>query len=668
MFARMFDLRQKIAEAIDEQVAVCRVLLGNPKFWIILSGDVLLICLSFYCAHLIRFEFILTDGQLSQILILLPLIIAVKILCFYTFGLYRGMWRYTSIEDVLNIIKASCVAVALIIVVLLYLNRFAGLSRAVFILDTIFTMALITAHRVAIRFYYANAGSRRSFFPSPWRRRTWKRILMIGAGDAGEKAIREIKDNRNLKFTIVGIVDDHPGKIGMKIHGIPVLGHTDDLVEHARRLRADEIFITIASISGADMKRIVSCCQATSLPFKVLPGLGELIDGKVSVSKIREIDYKDLLGRKEVKLDQEEIGAYLTNKTVLITGAGGSIGSELVRQVLPFKPRHVVLFDASEENLYNIQMELVHEQNTANFTPVLGKVQDHNLLHKVFSDHPPSVVFHAAAYKHVPLIENNPWQAVDNNILGSKLVMEAAIIHGVERFVLVSTDKAVRPTSVMGASKRVTELLMHEYSSPDWKRVMSPIWSTQVKDVSSHRTIFMAVRFGNVLGSSGSVIPLFKKQIIHGGPVTVTHPEMTRFFMSIDEAAQLIIQAGAMGSGGEIFILKMGEPINIAQMAHDLIKLAGKDPETEIKIVYTGLREGEKLYEELISEGEGIVPTGHDQIMVLHRDGNNMDSLCSVLDIFLNTSQNYRAHEIKINMYKLVPDYTPTIHLKEIEN
>ena len=453
---------------------------------------------------------------------------------------------------------------------------------------------------------------------------------MIGAGDAAEKTVREIEDNPNLPYEVIGFVDDDPDKTGLRIHRIPVLGTVDDLPEFAEQTRAEELLIAIVTLTGPQMKRIVGLCQQTGLPFKVLPGLGELINGKVSVSAIRDISYKDLLGRDEVTLDQDQIGEYLRGKTVLVTGAGGSIGSELCRQIIRFSPARLILFDSSEENLYAIQMELLHEFQITDAVPVLGKVQDVRLLDLVFRRHKPEVVFHAAAYKHVPLVEHNPWQAVHNNIFASQLLIEAVIRHRVRRFVLVSTDKAVRPTNVMGASKRLTELLMLTYARNTWDGWFSKAWrkvpATEAAPVFQpeaphHGTKFMAVRFGNVLGSSGSVIPLFKRQIERGGPVTVTHPDITRYFMSIEEAAQLILQAGSMGGDGEIFILKMGEPVKIDQMARDMIRLAGKEPDVDIEIHYTGLRPGEKLYEELITEGEGIVPTGHEKIMVLRSEG-----------------------------------------------
>jgi FlaA1/EpsC-like NDP-sugar epimerase len=353
----------------------------------------------------------------------------------------------------------------------------------------------------------------------------------------------------------------------------------------------------------------------------------------------------------------------------LITGAGGSIGSELCRQVLRFSPGIIILYDCSEENLYTVQMELRHEHENVETITVLGKIQELQLLDRIFRQHKPSVVFHTAAYKHVPLVERNPWQAVENNIMATQLLLEASIIHGVERFVLVSTDKAVRPTNVMGASKRVTELLMQAYSRHCWDGTFSPAWlNAQSKDgtpllekssmPTSHATRFMGVRFGNVLGSSGSVIPLFKRQIEKGGPVTVTHPEVTRYFMSAEEAAQLILQAGSMGDGGEIFILKMGESVKIADMARELIKLTGREPDSEIEIRFVGLRAGEKLYEELITEGEGIIDTHHDKIMVL-RSGSatNCRPLYKNLEILSQKSKELDPREIKKTLQQIVPEY-----------
>jgi FlaA1/EpsC-like NDP-sugar epimerase len=593
----------------------------------------------------------------------LPLILGLKLPIFYLFGLYNGMWRYTSMRDLQTIIEAVLLSSATFATLLLLINRFDGFSRSVLIMDMVFTLLFIAASRVSIRFAFhqkqlrqENQGIRK------------KRLLLIGAGDAAEKAAREIEDNPALPYEVVGFVDDNPGKTGLRIHGITVLGGVDDLPEYASQAKADELLIAVVKLTGPQMQRIVGLCQQTGLPFKVLPGLGELINGKVSVSAIRDISYKDLLGREEVTLDQEQIGEYLRGKTVLVTGAGGSIGSELCRQIIRFSPARLILFDSSEENLYAIQMELFHECGIADAVQVLGKVQDVRLLDMVFRRHQPEVVFHAAAYKHVPLIECNPWQAAHNNIFASQLLIEAVIRHRAERFVLVSTDKAVRPTNVMGASKRLTELLMLTYARNTWDGRFSKAWEkVPATDETAyfhpeapyHGTKFMAVRFGNVLGSSGSVIPLFKRQIERGGPVTVTHPDITRYFMSIEEAAQLILQAGSMGCDGEIFILKMGEPVKIDQMARDMIRLAGKEPDVDVEIHYTGLRPGEKLYEELITVGEGIVPTGHEKIMVLRSEGEGFADRERLFSNLVRTAELHDASGIKEILQQIIPEYTP---------
>lgn len=402
------------------------------------------------------------------------------------------------------------------------------------------------------------------------------------------------------------------------------------------------------SVVGEEMRRIVGACKASGLPFKTLPSLGALVDGKVTVNDVREVKYEDILGRPPVQMDYAGIGNYLTGKTVAVTGAGGSIGSELCRQILRFKPAALVLIEANEFNLYRIERELLADRHADALRTVMGRVQDRALMANVFDKYRPHAVFHAAACKHVPMVEINPWEGIVNNTIGSQTLMDVAEEYGVERFVLVSTDKAVRPTNVMGASKRVAEIALQSRAPG--------------------QTRFMAVRFGNVLGSSGSVIPLFRKQIQAGGPVTVTHPEMTRYFMMIPEACQLILQAGAMGDGGEIFILEMGTPVKIADMARDMIRLSGKVPDQDVQIVYTGLRPGEKLYEELITQGEGIVATAHEKIMVLKRDGHGAAATESdrhvraQIDRLAAAAATFEPERIKAALKEIVPEYVPANH------
>jgi len=613
-------------------------LFKSATFWAILATDILLLVAAHLLAYAIRFEGGLANPDLIPWPLVLPWLIIFKILIFHWFGLYRGMWRYTGLTDLASIVKACLTASLLAMGGILIVNRFQEFSRSIFILDGLLTFLFISGHRVALRLYFQGA---HQFLRRPPRlaagRR--KRLLVIGAGDAAEKLLREVRDNLALPYEVIGLLDDAPGKLGKRIHGSTVIGVIADLPEVAAETTAQEILIAIPSAASAQMARIVGICQASGLPFKTLPNLAELINHEVSIKAMREVSYRDLLGRPPVDLKIEQIDAVLTGRCVLVTGAGGSIGSELCRQILRFKPARLILLDAAEMNLYGIEMEILHEHTFVNYVTVLGKVQDQALLDHVFDHFKPTVVFHAAAYKHVPMVERNPWEAVVNNVLATRGLIDTSVRHEVERFILVSTDKAVRPTNVMGASKRLTEKIMQAYGG--------------------HNTRFMAVRFGNVLGSSGSVIPLFRRQIELGGPVTVTHPEMTRYFMSIEEAAQLILQAAAMGTGGEIFVLEMGSPVKIVQMARDLIRLCGKEPDTEIEITFVGLRPGEKLYEELITVGEGIVPTDHEKIMVLRAPAAAMQDLEEPLTRLTRLARDHDGQGIKALLQEMVPEYTP---------
>ncbi len=612
--------------------------LKNPKFYLLIFLDIVFFVVSLFLAYLARHEIGFDAGHFQQFAGVLTWVVPLKILVFLLSGLYAGMWRFTSLRDLRRLAVACLFSTALIILLLFAFPRFQGFSRSVFFVDGILTFILTGGVRLAIRYYYAGQGKNNNAdrVTRSWRQ---KRVLIVGAGRAGEKILREIMENKALNYNVLGFIDDDPAKHGLSIHGVRVLGDVACLEQITAILDVEQIFIALPSADG-DTK--------TGISHKILPGIGELIDGRVSTKMLRDINYEDLLGRKPAQLDNRGIRDYLDSRVVLVTGCGGSIGSELCRQIVKYQPAKLILLDAGELNLFKIQMELRHELYMSKFEPVLGQVQDSRLIDKVFEKFQPEVVFHAAAYKHVPMIETNPWQAVDNNIVGSRVVMDAAIRHNVGRFVLVSTDKAVRPTNVMGASKRVTELIM--------------------QCSQGNGTKFVAVRFGNVVGSSGSVIPFFRRQIAHGGPVTVTHPEVNRFFMTIPEAAQMILQAGMMGEGGEIFLLKMGTPVKIADMARDLIRLSGKEPDEDIKIVYTGLREGEKLYEELITEGEDILPTTHKNVMVLKSNGLSANTSCHEetrlnlyrqIDELMSLARSYDARAIKAKLKEIVPEYTP---------
>jgi len=619
--------------------------LKNPKFYLMIFMDACLFIVSLFLAYLVRFEFILPQIDVDQISDLLLWMVPLKLILFLSLGLYGGMWRFTSVRDFWILARACFLSTALIMMIVLATSRFHGYSRGVFVADCVITFFLTGGLRMSIRSFFAAWGTQRTgIYPPVGHRLT--RVLLVGAGQAGEKILREIMDNNMLHYSVVGFIDDDPGKIGRSMHGVKVVGSVDHLPELVEQKDIQLILIAVPSANGEQIRRIAEICQKTGVSYKILPGIGELIDGRVSVKLIRDISYEDLLGRKPVRLDIKGIRNYLDGKSILITGCGGSIGSELCRQVVKYQPRKLILLDASEANIFNIQMEMQNENYCRNCEVVLGHVQDEVLMNNVFEKFKPEVVFHAAAYKHVPMLEKNPWQAVFNNIVGSRVVMEMAIKHHADRFVLVSTDKAVRPTNVMGTSKRVTELIM--------------------QCQQGNGTRLMAVRFGNVVGSSGSVIPLFRRQIERGGPVTVTHPEVNRFFMTIPEAAQMILQAGTMGEGGEIFILRMGTPVKIDDMARDLIRLSGKEPDVDIQIVYTGLRDGEKLYEELITVGEDIVPTGHEKVMVL-RSGHlfngskNIEEACRLLyseiDELIEIAARHDAGGIKKKLKEIVPEY-----------
>ena len=546
-----------------------------------LFADGCLIVAAYFLAYLLRFEGEIPSGEWMNFKNTVPYFLALKLIIFIAFGLYGGMWRYTSLVDLLNVLKGTLTSSTIIILAILFIYRFQGFPRSVFIIDGFLTFIFIGGLRVTIRLFLSERErglvSLRQIlrFGSQMKpKKLRKRLLIIGAGDSGEKILREIKDNPRLNYEVMGFLDDDPKKREMKIHGIPVLGPIPKIHNLAFDAEMDEILIAVPSASARQMRKILQACEATGLKIRTTPGIGELIDGKVSFKMVREVSFEDLLGREPVNLDTESIGLYLKDRVVLVSGAGGSIGSELCRQISSFSPKNLIFLDKTENSLFHLEMEFRQRFPEVPIRAVLGDVKYNTSLSKLFELYQPQVVFHAAAFKHVPVMELNPWEAIYNNVVGTKNIAEISHQSGVERFIMVSTDKAVRPSSVMGATKRVAEMITSCHSS-------------------SNETRFVSVRFGNVIGSDGSVVHLFKKQIERYGPVTVTHPEITRYFMTIPESAKLILQAGALGEGGDIFILDMGIPIKIVDMAKDLIRKSGFKPDVDIEIKFIGLRPGE---------------------------------------------------------------------------
>jgi FlaA1/EpsC-like NDP-sugar epimerase len=577
-------------------------------------------------ALLLRHEFAVPAQHWRGVLTWLPLLLLLRVAAFQAHGLFRGMWRYTGTYDLWKLLRAQAISSLLFAAVAL--GAGAAIPRSVFIIEFLLSLLGVSGLRLTVRLVrrgiVADEGSAR-------------RLLIVGAGDAGEMLLRELQRNFLSRYRPVGFVDDDPLKQRAQIHGVSVLGTLDQVGAIAKEHEVDELVIAIPTADGPEMRRILDLCKGAVTKVRTLPGLDALVDGRVAVNQLRSVDIEDLLGREPVKLDLDAISRTLTGRTVLVSGAGGSIGSEICRQVSRMGPAKLLLVERAENNLFNLHRELLARYPGVELVPCLADVADQRRIEDLFAAHRPQMVFHAAAHKHVPMMEWNPGEAVKNNVFGTKILADAAQRFGVERFVMISTDKAVRPSSVMGVSKRTAEIYIQTLSQ-------------------RCETRFVTVRFGNVLGSAGSVIPIFREQIAAGGPVTVTHPEMRRYFMTIPEASQLVLQAGAMGEGGELFILDMGSPVKIVDIARDLIRISGLEPDVDIKIEFTGVRPGEKLFEELTMASENATTTRHPKIFVGTLGSYRWDQVCRVIEELGQLADGEPA-AIRAKFRQLVPDY-----------
>jgi FlaA1/EpsC-like NDP-sugar epimerase len=605
------------------------------KQFIVLSIDAALITASLVISYALRFN--TTDlglhwGQIEMILV--PLL-AIRLGIFASLGLYHGMWRFTGMRDLISLVKAVTYSSGLVVATLFLVFRLREYPRSVFVIDWFVVLVLVGGSRFAYRLYHEGL-----LHTGMNRHSIARKVLIVGAGRAGEMILREILGNGRLDYAPVGFVDDSRKTRNMTIHGYRVLGNTRDIPRLVKEYAVDEVFLAIPGASGAAKRRIMRTCKRAGIKAKTLPAVSEILNGSAKVNMLREFRIEDLLGREPARLDTASIREFLKDKTVLITGAGGSIGSELCRQVAQFSPKRLVLFERTEYNLYQVHMNLQDLFPEVAVSPVIGDILNQNRVEQTFAKFMPEVVFHAAAYKHVPLMEMNPLEALWNNVHGTAIVARCSHAYGVSKFVMVSTDKAVRPTNIMGVSKRIAELICQSIGS-------------------TSKTQFVTVRFGNVLNSVGSVIPLFNHQIAKGGPVTVTHPDIYRYFMTIPESVQLIMQAGAMGKGGELFILDMGEPVKIVDLARDMISLSGLEPDRDIRIVFTGLRLGEKLYEELLSEGEEIKSTLHEKIKVAKSDSLDWPSLFIKIELLLESLRSGFTHDVVSRIKEIVPEFQP---------
>lgn len=560
--------------------------------------DVGILIAAFALAYLLRFDFVVPPNEISNAFLQLPLVIVLELASLILTGVYRFIWRYIGMSELKTFALAALMTNLPLVALRLLLPdqvHWLRVPLSVIFINAVLAYGGVLGLRVLRRAIYEKYEKRRHNRAGSSNRK--KPVLLVGAGRAGVMTAREIQARGDLDLNIVGFVDDDPAKQGTVISSVKVLGTSVDLPRLIAEYNVDQVVICLVQVSRGEFRRIIEICETVPVKVKIIPGLYEILQGRVNVSRIRDIQIEDLLGREAVRLDEGDLEKFLAGKAVMVTGAGGSIGAELARQAARHNPSALLLVERSEPAIFNIDRELRESHPHLNVVPLIADVCDEQRMRTAYSSYRPNVVLHAAAHKHVPMMELNPTEAVKNNTLATRLIGELAGQYGVETFVLISTDKAVRPTSVMGASKRVAELVIQ--------------WLDQ-----RYETRFVAVRFGNVIGSAGSVIPLFQEQIRKGGPVTVTHPDMVRYFMTIPEASQLVLQAGAMGEGGEIFVLDMGEPVNILELAKDTITLYGLKPYEDIDITLTGLRPGEKLFEELDMASESIDKTRHPKIFI----------------------------------------------------
>ncbi|MCF7956288.1 MAG: polysaccharide biosynthesis protein, partial [Phycisphaerae bacterium] len=570
---------------------------------------------------------------------LLLLSLPAKLVVFGLFKQFRGWWRYVGISDLISIAKASLAST--LIVVCLWsgilsfdfirrgIKNIPAIADGVLILDLFTTIMVLGGLRMIVRLYYEEYMSETNT--------GLKKFLIIGAGDAGEGLLREMMRTKDSPYEVVGFIDDDPAKQGLSIHGVSVLGTVEQLPKICEKHNIEEIAIAMRGASPQKIRHVVQVCQGTKKRFRIVPSITDIASGKLKVSQIRDVDINDLLGRDEIELELNEIEKFINNKVVLVTGAGGSIGSEMCRQVCQFGPKMLLLVELTENPLFFIDRELRKNHPDVQMQAIICNISDRFRVNEVFAKYKPEVVIHAAAHKHVPLMETNPGEAIKNNVVGTRNLADASADNDVGHFVMISTDKAVNPTSLMGSSKRVAEMYVQDANR-------------------TTKTHFVTVRFGNVLGSNGSVVPIFKKQIAEGGPVTVTHPEMERYFMTIPEASKLVLQAATMGTGGEIFVLDMGESVKIVHLARELITLSGFRPDEDIEIKFTGMRPGEKLFEELSIEGEDMQPTRHPKIGIWKNIPKDRESLHNGIEVLIETAQTQNHSKIAAAIKKLIPE------------
>jgi FlaA1/EpsC-like NDP-sugar epimerase len=603
-----------------------------------LALDVLVLSAAFWLGFLFRFEFSIPSEYLESALTYWPGVILLEYLVLVALGVQRFSWRYVSLRETarigLTIAASSSILLAFRLTIGDSIHVIESVPLGVLSMNFVLGFVGLVGIRASRR-VYGEAKERRRL--EGGRKRS--RVLLIGAGQAGILVAREIASRPDMGLQAVGFLDDNPLKVGMQIGGLTVLGTTQQIAEIAQHKRVERVLITIANASGAEVREITMRCRDAKLDTKIIPGIYEIVGERVNLSRIREVAIEDLLGREPVQLDEAQVLGSIRGEVVMVTGAGGSIGSELCRQVCRYAPKHLILIERFENALFEIHRELRARFPDITLEPRIADVTDEPRMARVFQERLPSIVIHAAAHKHVPMMESNPGEAVKNNIGGTRLVADLADRFGAARFVLVSTDKAVNPTSVMGATKRVSEIYIQALGQRSTTR-------------------FVTVRFGNVLGSNGSVIPIFKEQISRGGPVTVTHPEMKRYFMTIPEASQLVLQAGAMGEGGEIFILDMGDPVKIVDIARDLITLSGFRPDEEIEIEFSGVRPGEKLFEELSTDAEHADRTKHPKIFIGRIAASSLAETTRTIDELLALGNHEDGDRIRTALRGMVPEYT----------